>query len=85
MSTSDSMQRLASRGVAAAAVTVLLGGAALLGLESCAQTGTSKPIQAAEPKPAQDPDADPAPKPEPEPVTEPVTGPPADPRPPPVT
>lgn len=87
MPTSDSMQRLASRGVAAAAVTVLLGGAALLGLESCAQTGASKPIQAAEPKPAQDPDADPAPKPEPEPepVTEPVTGPPPDPRPPPVT
>jgi hypothetical protein len=76
MSTPDPMQRLASRGVAAAAVMVLLGGAALLGLESCAQTGGSKPIQAVEPKPSQAPIAGQAPQqkpePEPEPVQEPV-------------
>ncbi|WAS98016.1 hypothetical protein [Nannocystis punicea] len=85
MSKPDSMQRLASRGVAAAAVMVLLGGAALLGLESCAQSGGSKPIQAAEPKPSQDPIADPAPEPKPEPEPQPEPDAPLPDRPQPVT
>jgi hypothetical protein len=85
MPTPQSKPRLAS-GVAAAAVMVLLGGAALLGLESCAQSGTSKPIQQVEPKPATDPVADPAPDPKPEPKPEPTPEPePVDPPLPPVT
>lgn len=83
----SSTQRLAARSVAAAAVMVLFGGAGLLGLESCAQTSTSKPIQAnPNPNPNPEPTADPAPQPDPGPSPEPVVNtPPPEPPAPPVT
>jgi len=45
----DPARRLASRGAAATAVIALIGGSALLGLQSCAQTSATQPIQPIQP------------------------------------
>jgi len=72
--------RVAGAGVAASAAMLLIGGAGLLGLQSCAQTPEAQPpagsmgqqpLQAVEPSPQPVVHPDPAPNPNPFPQPEP--------------